>query len=162
MDLRSPYLFHPGPPKNPRPLDEAVGACAGKHLEDWPEWADWPEGDVGALRGLLGWDPRDGHRDCRWGHPVVSHGDPLGMLWDPFSDGLWDKFQNARPFLWHLKYLLYKSWDDPPSTFMDKDHVTTPQMRRLRTPPVMTWVSCWTFWIFLGSGIPVFSKLVTL
>ena len=36
--------------------------------------------------------------------PWCSHGDPLGMLWDPFSDGLWDKFQNARPFLWHLKW----------------------------------------------------------
>ena len=87
MDLRSPYLFHPGPPKNPRPLDEAVGACAGKHLEDWPEWADWPEGDVGALRGSWDGIPWT-DTDWRWGHPVAirwwSVGDVVGPLFGWF------------------------------------------------------------------------------
>ena len=69
------HLWSPSrtPFKKAGPLDEAVGASAGKHL-DWAEWADWPEGDLGALRGSwevggIRGDPRDGDRWLVSGKP---------------------------------------------------------------------------------------------
>ena len=77
MDLRSPYLFHPGTPQKPETFGWSGGSLCRKALGGLTGVSGLTRRRCRCAPGLLGWDPRDGSR-LTLGTP---RGAPMVIRW---------------------------------------------------------------------------------